>query len=103
MGYKVFVTGIHIVIVNTEEPIEGVVHNGIAVAGHRVFSAKQPDGTLHGFIIEEQIVVHQVALDGIATPYPTVALDAVDKEFTGSKAWCMLLLPRCGSALRHCI
>ena len=32
-----------------------------------------------------QIVVHQVVLDGIATPYPTVALDAVDKEFTGSK------------------
>ena len=73
-----------------------VVHNGIAVAGHRVFSAKQPDGTLHGFIIEEQIVVHQVTLDGIATLYPTVALDAVHKEFTGSKVHgCLLYTSRC--------
>ena len=41
----------------------------LPVAGHRVFSTKQPDGTLHGFIIEEQIVVHQVTLD--ASPLHT--------------------------------
>ena len=55
------------------------------------FPRSSQDGTFHGFIIEEQIVVHQITLDGIATPYPTVALDAVDKEFTVVR--CMVYAP----------
>lgn len=87
LGYKVFVIGIYIVIVNIEELIEGVVYNGIVVVGYRVFFVKQLDGMFYGFIIEEQIVVYQVVLDGIVILYLMVVFDVVDKEFMGSKVY----------------
>ena len=53
------------------------------MAGDRVFAAEQPDGAFDRFAVEEEVVVHQVALYGIPAPHPPVTLDAVDEELTG--------------------
>ncbi len=80
-----FVTGIHVIIVNAYEPVERIVHNGIYVTGYRVFPTQHPDGSLHRFHIKEQVIIHQIALNCITAPYPTVTLDAIDKKFPGGE------------------
>ena len=82
---KVAVATIHIIIIYTKEPVESIVHDCITVAGHRVLATKQPDCTFHGFTIEEKIIIHQITLDSITTPYPAVAFDTVNKELAGSE------------------
>lgn len=38
------------------------------------------NGTPYGRAIEEKVVIHQITLDGITTPNPTVAFDSVNKN-----------------------
>ena len=47
---------------------------------HRILASQLPDGALHAFGIETQVVVHQIALDGVAAPGPSVAFDAVHEK-----------------------
>ena len=79
------VATIHIIVIYAKEPVESIIHDCITVAGHRVLATKQPDCTFDGFVIKEKIIIHQITLDGIATPYPTVTFDTVNEEFTGSE------------------
>ena len=85
LGQEVLVACVHVVVVYTQEPEEGVVHNGIGVTGHGVFAAQQPNGAFHRLIVEEEVVIHQVALYGIATPNPSVTFDAVNEELAGGE------------------
>ena len=55
------------------------------MGGHRVFTTQLSDGALHRLGVKAQVVVHQIRLDGIATPCPTVALDTVHEELTGGE------------------
>ena len=55
------------------------------MTGHRIFTPKQPNSTLHRLTVKKEIVVHQITLNGVSAPHPTVTLDAVDKKLTGSE------------------
>ena len=50
-----------------------------------VFAPQLTDGALHALQVEAQIIIHQVRLNGIATPRPAVTLDAVHKELAGGE------------------
>jgi len=82
-GDKVLVTGVLIIVVEADKPIHGVVHDGVEVTGHRILPPEVLHGTLHSGIIVKEVIVHQVALAGIARPGPAVTFDAVDKELSG--------------------
>ncbi len=71
------------------EPIEGVVHDGVHVSRDGIFASQLPDGALHAFRVEVKIVVHQVRLNGIAAPCPSVALDAVHEELACGELKCV--------------
>ena len=79
------VTTIQVIIVDAEKPIECIIHNRIAMTGHRIFTPKQPDSTLHRLTVKEEIVVHQITLNGVSAPHPTITLDAVDEELAGGE------------------
>ena len=82
---EVGIASILVVVEHGLEPVEGVVHDGVDVSRHRVFATQLTDGTLDTLRIEAQVVVHEVRLDGIATPRPTVALDTVHEELAGGQ------------------
>jgi len=42
-----------------------------------------PAGAGDGGRVEKRVVVHQVALVGIAAPDPAIAFDAIDKKLPG--------------------
>ena len=79
------VTGIEVIIIYTQKPEEGIVHYRIGVAGYGIFATKQINGTSYGRAIEEKVVIHQITLDGITTPNPTVAFDSVNKKLACGK------------------
>src|SRR5437899_5361184 len=53
------------------------------MTGHRLLAAQGEQGARYSGRVEEEIIVHQVALAGIAAPYPAVALDAIDEKLPG--------------------
>ena len=83
--HKVDVCRVGIVVEHRFEPIEGIIHDGVDVCSHRVFSPQLADGAAHTGVVKAQVIVHQVRLYGVSRPCPAVALDAVDEKFSGGQ------------------
>ena len=85
LAHESLIAGVFVVVEYRLEPIERVVHDGIHVGRDGILAAQLADGALHAVQVIAQVVVHQVRLNGVAAPSPTVALDAVHEELTGGE------------------
>ena len=85
LANEVCVACVLVVVKHRLKPIEGIVHDGVDMGRHGVFASQLSDGTFDTLGIEAQVIVHEIRLDSITTPRPTVALDAVHEELAGGK------------------
>lgn len=82
---KLLISRIHIIVVHTQEPVKSIIHDGVNMRSYRILSSLLPDGTLYSLRIKEQIVVHQITLNSISTPYPAITFDTINEKLPSSK------------------
>lgn len=79
-----------IVLSDTQQPEQRVVHNGIDMLGHRVIAPQSKQGALFDIRVRHQKAVYEEALIRVAAPDPFIPLDTINKKGTAAQLESML-------------
>lgn len=71
------VSRIHIIVVQTDEPVERVVHNRVDMDFDRILPPQRDQRPFGHVLFEKDVVVEEESEVGVAAPNPTVALHPV--------------------------
>ena len=77
LARELFVARVPVIIVETDYPQKGIIHNMVYVQGKRRLPEKGRHRTLNRFCIEKTVIMHERRLIHVRAPKPAVALYAV--------------------------
>ena len=72
-------------LLQAEDPQQGVIHDGIDVGGDRIVAPERRQRALFDLAVTGQVPVHKQGLVGVAAPDPLVALDPVQEEYVAAQ------------------
>ena len=77
-------------IKHTQDPEQGIVHDGIDMSCHRIISTKCQKSSLVNIRICQQILIYKKALVGVSGPNPFVTFHSIQEKDTAAKTEGML-------------